>query len=57
MLNLWITLPADKVYIRLPMSLLEKEIRIALLDADTVDATIAQLEELKKTYTKGSTTQ
>lgn len=44
----WITVNVDDVRVHLPMSIHDKDIRIMFRNAEVIDETIKQLEELKK---------
>ena len=44
----WISIPAAKAHIQLPLSLEDREIRIMFKDIATIDDTIEKLQDLKK---------
>lgn len=44
----WITIPVDGVRIQMPLSLFDGEVRIMFRDAETIDKTIEQLQNLKE---------
>lgn len=44
----WITVPVEDVRVHLPLSMADSDIRIMFRNADVIDKTIEQLENLKK---------
>jgi hypothetical protein len=44
----WITIPADDVRVQLPMSIFDGDIKIMFRNAEVIDKTIEQMENLKE---------
>ena len=44
----WVTIPVKDVRVQLPLSMADTDIRIMFRNAEVIDETIEQLENLKK---------
>lgn len=47
MITPWVTVPAEDVYVQLPMGLFDKDIKIMFRNVEAIDNTIAQLQNLR----------
>ena len=46
----WIEIPADDVRIQLPINMHEKDVKLMFRNAEVIDKTIKQLQNVKELY-------
>ena len=46
----WVTIPADDIRIQLPLNMFDKDVKIMFRNAEAIDKTIEQLQNVKTLY-------
>lgn len=46
----WVTIPADDIRIQLPLGMFDKDVKIMFRNAEAIDKTIEQLQNVKTLY-------